>query len=97
MAFNSSGVNGMRRTVSVSFVGVSENGLMAPAGSRYLNVARSSLSVLFQVFGEMPRFISASMKDRATERLTCASSSAFLFSLRMNSANRRNVDWHCEA
>ena len=49
----------------------------------------SSFSVSFHVFDATPRFASASRNDRAVVRVTCASSSAFGFSARTNSATSR--------
>ncbi len=76
-ACSSSHENGFRNTVSAARVGMLVNGLTLPAGSRYLQVARSSLSVSFQVFAATPRVNSDSRYSRATERVTCPKSSIF--------------------
>ena len=56
IAANSSGEYGLRKIVSVSRVGKFENGLIAPTGRRYLNVARNNFSVSFHVLAVTPRF-----------------------------------------
>ena len=92
IAANSSGEYGLRKIVSVSRVGKFENGLIAPTGSRCLNVVRNSFSVSFHVLAVTPRLDSASKNDCATKRVTFAISVACTFSLRTNSANRLSVD-----